>query len=115
MEDVEVSFWRDRKVFVTGATGLPGSWLVESLLAREAQVVCLIRDQVPMSRLVGEGLNQQFAPQPVGASNATHNHVFCVGHLLCGRGLLHRHRGGDPLRANARLVSLLQDSSSPQQ
>jgi CDP-glucose 4,6-dehydratase len=56
MEDVEVSFWRDRKVFVTGATGLLGSWLVEALLAREAQVVCLIRDQVPMSRLVGEGL-----------------------------------------------------------
>lgn len=51
-----MSFWRDRNVFVTGATGLLGSWLVEELLEREANVICLVRDQVPASRLVGEGL-----------------------------------------------------------
>lgn len=36
-------FWRDRKVFVTGASGLLGSWLVEFLLQREADVTILTR------------------------------------------------------------------------
>jgi len=56
VEGVEVSFWRDRNVFVTGATGLLGAWVVEELLARGARVVCLVRDWVPDSRLVGERL-----------------------------------------------------------
>ena len=46
------AFWRNRNVFVTGATGLLGSWLVEELVARGAQVTCLIRDWVPESRLM---------------------------------------------------------------
>jgi len=46
------SFWRDRPVFVTGATGLVGSWLVQRLLAAEADVVCLVRDWVPQCELV---------------------------------------------------------------
>jgi len=44
--------WRDRNVFVTGATGLLGSWLTEALLNRGAEVTCLVRDWVPASRLV---------------------------------------------------------------
>lgn len=51
-----MSFWQDRNVFVTGATGLLGSWLVEELLHRGANVVCLVRDWVPASRLVREGI-----------------------------------------------------------
>lgn len=46
--------WRDRPVLVTGATGLLGGWLVEALLARGAQVVGILRDGVPRSRLVRE-------------------------------------------------------------
>lgn len=46
------SFWRDRPVFVTGATGLVGSWLVRRLLEHGASVTCLIRDWVPDSELV---------------------------------------------------------------
>jgi CDP-glucose 4,6-dehydratase len=46
------SFWQDRPVFVTGATGLLGSWLVARLLAAGADVVCLVRDWVPQSELV---------------------------------------------------------------
>ncbi len=51
-----MTFWHNRSVFVTGATGLLGSWLVEELLEREADVVCLIRDSAPRSRLVRSGL-----------------------------------------------------------
>jgi CDP-glucose 4,6-dehydratase len=45
-------FWRDRPTFVTGATGLVGSWLVKGLVAAGADVVCLVRDWVPQSDLV---------------------------------------------------------------
>lgn len=44
-------FWRDRPVFVTGATGLLGSWLVPTLLHRGARVTVLLRDHTPQSRL----------------------------------------------------------------
>jgi CDP-glucose 4,6-dehydratase len=56
VEDMAMSWWQDRGVFVTGATGLLGSWLVEELLSRGAHVVCLVRDWVPESRLVGSSL-----------------------------------------------------------
>ncbi|MDD5367999.1 MAG: GDP-mannose 4,6-dehydratase [Anaerolineaceae bacterium] len=46
------SFWQDRPTFVTGATGLVGSWLVKRLLGAGADVVCLVRDWVPQSELV---------------------------------------------------------------
>jgi CDP-glucose 4,6-dehydratase len=45
-------FWRDRSVFVTGGTGLLGSWLVPRLADAGARVVCLVRDWVPQSELV---------------------------------------------------------------
>lgn len=51
--------WQDRPVLVTGATGLLGGWLVEDLLRRGALVVCLIRDQVPFSRLALDGLDRR--------------------------------------------------------
>ena len=47
------AFWQDRPVFVTGATGLVGGWLVDRLLKTGADVTCLIRDWVPQSRLIG--------------------------------------------------------------
>jgi CDP-glucose 4,6-dehydratase len=46
------SFWLDRPTFVTGATGLIGGWLVRALLTQGADVVCLVRDWVPLSELV---------------------------------------------------------------
>ena len=54
METLELnrSFWRDRPTFVTGGTGLVGSWLVRSLVEAGADVVCLVRDWVPQSELV---------------------------------------------------------------
>ena len=54
--DTPSGFWLDRPTFVTGGTGLVGSWLVRRLIGRGADVVCLIRDWVPQSELVRTGL-----------------------------------------------------------
>ncbi|MEW6281049.1 MAG: NAD-dependent epimerase/dehydratase family protein, partial [Candidatus Eremiobacterota bacterium] len=43
--------WRDRPVLVTGGSGFLGGWLVQALLEREADVVVLLRDEDPRSRL----------------------------------------------------------------
>lgn len=45
---------------MTGATGLLGSWLVERLCNAGAEVVCLIRDKVPQSRLWTLSLANKF-------------------------------------------------------
>jgi CDP-glucose 4,6-dehydratase len=58
---MERTFWRDRPVLVTGATGLVGGWLVRRLLRSGASVVCLIRDWVPQSDLVRSGLFERVA------------------------------------------------------
>ena len=44
--------WAGRRVFVTGATGLIGSWVVKELLQGGASVTCLIEDLNPGSELV---------------------------------------------------------------
>lgn len=49
---MSAAFWQDRPTFVTGATGLVGSWLVRRLVDAGADVVCLVRDWVPQSELV---------------------------------------------------------------
>jgi CDP-glucose 4,6-dehydratase len=50
------SFWQDRPVLVTGATGLLGGWLSEALVDLGAQVVVLVRDRTPQCLLVRNGL-----------------------------------------------------------
>lgn len=52
-------FWRNKKVFVTGATGFLGSWLTAELIKRGASVVALIRDRIPESNFNLMGLGQQ--------------------------------------------------------
>ena len=49
-----LALWLDRPVLVTGATGLLGGWLVQRLLTLGATVVCIVRDDAPMSRLERE-------------------------------------------------------------
>ncbi len=49
------SFFTDRPVFVTGGTGLVGSWLCRRLVEAGADVVCLVRDWVPASELSRSG------------------------------------------------------------
>jgi CDP-glucose 4,6-dehydratase len=48
-------FWQDRRVFVTGCTGLVGSWLSAELVTRGADVVGLVRDRVGRSLLWRNG------------------------------------------------------------
>jgi CDP-glucose 4,6-dehydratase len=54
MENVVIngSYWQDRPVLVTGATGLLGGWLTKRLLEHDADLVCLVRDWIPQSELV---------------------------------------------------------------
>ncbi|MFO0798760.1 MAG: GDP-mannose 4,6-dehydratase [Gemmataceae bacterium] len=53
------AFWRHRRVFVTGCTGLVGAWTIRALLDRGAHVVGLVRDQVAGSELVRAGLDRR--------------------------------------------------------
>ncbi len=50
-----MSAWKGRKVLVTGATGLVGSWLVKRLLSLEADVHALVLDADPESELIRSG------------------------------------------------------------
>lgn len=53
---MEKTYWRNKNVFVTGCTGLLGSWLVKELVENGANVTGLIRDWVPKSSLILQGL-----------------------------------------------------------
>jgi CDP-glucose 4,6-dehydratase len=46
------TYWKNKNVFVTGCTGLLGSWLVKDLVEKGANVTGLIRDWVPKSNLI---------------------------------------------------------------
>jgi CDP-glucose 4,6-dehydratase len=56
IKGADPAFWRDRQVFVTGATGLLGGWLVRRLVEQRAQVVALVRDWEPRSVLLSTDL-----------------------------------------------------------
>lgn len=61
MSELNTSFWKDRPVLVTGATGLLGGWLVKGLVQRGAHVVALVRDGAPGCMLAKEGLLDRVA------------------------------------------------------
>ena len=67
--------WSGRSVFVTGAYGLLGSWLVKRLLGLGARLTVLRRDMVGSSALVLEG---------------TECHVNVVHGDICDGALLER-------------------------
>lgn len=48
-------FWKERRVFVTGATGVIGSWLVKELLAQGSSVVALVLDADHQSEFFRSG------------------------------------------------------------
>ena len=52
------SRWAGRRVLVTGATGIVGSWLAEALTERGASVVALVLDDDPQSRFYADGIDR---------------------------------------------------------
>ena len=52
-------FWGNKNIFVTGCTGLLGSWLTKSLVEKGGNVVGLVRDLVPKSNLYWTGFDAQ--------------------------------------------------------
>lgn len=55
MDAADPAFWHGRQVFVTGGTGLIGSWLIKRLLGVNARVAVLVRDTHPLSELLRSG------------------------------------------------------------
>jgi len=55
---IEKNFWQDRCVFLTGATGFLGSWMVTKLKKLKAKVVGLVRD-------ISETKKNEFFPDAV--------------------------------------------------
>lgn len=53
------SFWRDKSVLVTGASGLLGGWLTKHLLAEGASVTAVVRDWVPQAEIVRAKILEQ--------------------------------------------------------
>jgi len=51
--------WQGRNVFITGCTGILGSWLTMALVDRGANVVGLIYDEDPRSQLVRSGCDRR--------------------------------------------------------
>jgi CDP-glucose 4,6-dehydratase len=67
--------WQDKRVLVTGCAGFLGSWLTAVLIDCGADVVGLIRDNIPQSQLVRSG---------------TINHIKIVHGDLCDYTLIER-------------------------
>jgi CDP-glucose 4,6-dehydratase len=53
--------WESRSVLVTGCTGFLGGWVCQDLVEKGARVVGLVRDWVPQSRLLTEGVADKMA------------------------------------------------------
>jgi len=51
--------WKNKNIFITGCTGLLGSWLTKSLVEKGANVTGLIRDWVPKSNLIWTGFDNK--------------------------------------------------------
>lgn len=49
-------FWQDRPTLITGGTGLLGSWLTRFLFDLGADLTLLVRDWVPQSMIIRDGL-----------------------------------------------------------
>lgn len=53
------TFWRDRRVLVTGANGFVGAWLCKRLVDEGARVVTVMRDRIPGANYYRLGLDRR--------------------------------------------------------
>jgi len=53
---MKTNFWFQKNILVTGGSGILGSWLVEMLVEKGANVTVLLRDDVQSSRLFETGV-----------------------------------------------------------
>jgi CDP-glucose 4,6-dehydratase len=56
-DEKRYQWWKEKRTFVTGATGVVGRNLVESLVRYGAEVVVLLRDWLPRDRFLGSWLD----------------------------------------------------------
>ena len=52
-----MNFWKNRPVFITGASGFLGVWLTEKLVSLGAEVTVLVRDWTPHAPFFKEGID----------------------------------------------------------
>jgi len=52
------NFWTLKNILVTGGSGFLGSYIIEKLLQRGANIIAIVRDQLAKSRLFYEKLNE---------------------------------------------------------
>lgn len=57
------NFWQNKNVFITGCTGLVGSWLTKFLIDEGANAIGLVRDRVPKSILWENSEEFTYIPQ----------------------------------------------------
>lgn len=57
-QSIKNLYWNNRNVFVTGATGLLGPWLIQDLVNQGANVFALVRDRIPDSRFFSPDISK---------------------------------------------------------
>src|ERR1700722_9568354 len=71
-------FWSQKKVLITGATGLVGAHLSKALLEKNAKVIALVRDFDSQSELIRSGLIRE-----VSVVQGALEDGVCVERALC--------------------------------
>lgn len=111
--------WGNRRVLVTGATGIVGSWLVKELFQRGATVIALVRDADPQSELVRSGdigrtvvVNGELEDERVVQRAVNEHEVDTIFHLGAQTLVGVAHRSPVPtLEANIRGTYLLLEAA----